>query len=382
VLGSRCCELDLTTAERLASASDPKALSALKNRGTDPAAAKAVAGQFAALLMQNVMQGGDGAAMPIAGAGIGGNIVSELFASTISKAAASGDKLGLADMLFRSIEAKQQAAAAGNDGNQVPGNSAATHTDQRGPRGNAAVGGFPLGPYWHSNGLRPLAAVARNKDSGSPNRGDAGLNATSVAGQSAAALPGKAPLPTNGSILSASLTSDASPRSSAPSGQVRSFARQLRPALVEASRQLGVSPRILLAHAALETGWGRSVVGNNLFGIKAGASWPGTEVTTLTHEQEEGERVSRMAAFRAYPSVDASVQDYVALIGGSSRYQGLIGLGDDVRAYARGLIAGGYATDTDYGRKLEAVAADAAAAFGTPSQPAPLGLFATPGPIE
>ncbi len=383
MLGSRCCELDLTTAERLASASDPKALSTLKNRGNDPAAAKAVAGQFAALLMQNVMQGGDGAAMPIAGGGIGGNIVSELFASTISKAAASGDKLGLADMLFRSIEAKQQAAAAGNDGNQVPGKSAtATHTDQQGSHGNAAVGGFPLGPYWHGNGLRPLADVARNKDPGSPSGGDAGLNATSVAGRSAAALPGTAPLSTNGSILSASLTSDASPRSSAPSGQVRSFARQLRPALVEAGRQLGVSPRILLAHAALETGWGRSVVGNNLFGIKAGASWPGTEVTTLTHEQEEGERVSRMAAFRAYPSLDASVQDYVALIGESSRYQGLIGLGDDVRAYARGLIAGGYATDTDYGRKLEAVAADAAAAFGTPSQPVRLGLFATPGSIE
>ena len=143
-----------------------------------------------------------------------------------------------------------------------------------------------------------------------------------------------------------------------------------------------MSPRILLAHAALETGWGRSVVGNNLFGIKAGASWQGPEVTTLTHEEETGERVSRMAAFRAYPSLDASVQDYVSLIGGSSRYQGLMGLGDDIGAYARALIAGGYATDTNYGRKLEAVAADAAAAFGTPSQPAPLGLFATRGPIE
>lgn len=89
-----------------------------------------------------------------------------------------------------------------------------------------------------------------------------------------------------------------------------------------------------------------------------------------------------MAEFRAYPSLDASVQDYVALIGGSSRYQSLIGLGDDVEAYARALIAGGYATDTDYGRKLEAVAADAAAAFGTPTGPAHLDLFTTPGSLE
>ncbi len=147
--------------------------------------------------------------------------------------------------------------------------------------------------------------------------------------------------------------------------------------LLEAGRQLGISPRILLAHAALETGWGRAVVGNNLFGIKAGASWQGAQVRTLTHEVEDGERVSREAAFRAYPSLDASVQDYVALIGGNPRYQSLLGLGDDAAAYGRGLIAGGYATDTDYGRKLQAVADDAAAAFAAASASGRLSLFAT-----
>jgi peptidoglycan hydrolase FlgJ len=170
---------------------------------------------------------------------------------------------------------------------------------------------------------------------------------------------------------------------SAPAAaKVRFFVQQLRPMMVEAGRQLGVSPRILLAHAALETGWGRSVVGNNLFGIKAGSGWQGEQSTTLTHEVEDGQRVAREAAFRAYPSLDASVQDYVSLIGGNPRYQGLIGLGDDVEAYGRGLMAGGYATDTDYGSKLEAVAAEAAAAFGPSSEPpgvlSPLGLFATP----
>jgi peptidoglycan hydrolase FlgJ len=126
--------------------------------------------------------------------------------------------------------------------------------------------------------------------------------------------------------------------------QAQSFVRQLRPILAEAGRQLGVSPSILLAHAALETGWGRAMPGNNLFGIKAGPSWQGAQTTTLTHEVENGERVAREAAFRAYPSLDASVQDYVALIGGSPRYQSLIGLGNDAVAYGRGLVAGGYAT--------------------------------------
>jgi flagellar protein FlgJ len=376
--------LDLTTAERLASASDPKALSALKNRGNDPVAAKAVAGQFAALLMQNVMQGSDGAAMPVAGGGVGGNIVSGLFASTLSQAASSGDKLGLAHMLFRSIEAKQQ-AAAGNDGDQASGkHAAAVRADRQGAPGLGAASGFSLNPYWHGNGLRPFASVTANKNP-VPSAGAGAEPAPgSVAGHWPAAVSSNAPARMISSTVPPSSTNDTLPRSSTPPRQVQSFAHEIRPALVEASRQLGVSPRILLAHAALETGWGRSVVGNNLFGIKANASWQGEAITTATHEIEAGERVSREAAFRAYPSLDASVQDYVALIGGNPRYQGLIGAGDNVEAYGRGLVAGGYATDTDYGSKLEAVAAKAAAAFATPSEPGQLGPFAAardPGPL-
>ena len=97
--------MDLSTAERLSSATDPKGLAALKSQSSDPAAAKAIAGQFGALLMQGIMQGGDGTAMSVAGDGVGGNVVSALFASTIAQAARSGDKLGLADMLFRAMEA-------------------------------------------------------------------------------------------------------------------------------------------------------------------------------------------------------------------------------------------------------------------------------------
>ena len=55
----------------------------------------------------------------------------------------------------------------------------------------------------------------------------------------------------------------------------RPSTQKLMPLLQKAGQQLGVSPKILLAQAAIETGWGRSVVGNNLFGIKAGSSWTG-----------------------------------------------------------------------------------------------------------
>ncbi len=372
--------MDLATAQRLISAADPKSLAALKQQGTDPAAAKAAAGQFAALLVQNVMQGSDGTALPVAGDDTGGNIVSGLFANAISQMAASGDKLGLADLLFRSIEEKQRLAGDGAKAPPAgappgaPGNFRALRSHQ--------AQGFALRPYWQQGGGRPL--VLATPDSTRPATGPAAAAAMAAPGRLGTAWPSNASAAASGSASSPVGAGDDLGGSSSPAAKVQSFVHQLRPMMVEAGRQLGVSPRILLAHAALETGWGRSVVGNNLFGIKAGTTWQGDQFTTLTHEVEEGQRVARDAAFRAYPSLDASVQDYVALIGGNPRYQGLIGLGDDAEAYGRGLMAGGYASDTDYGSKLEAVAAEAAAAFAEPGPPGPpgplppFGLFATP----
>jgi flagellar protein FlgJ len=50
------------------------------------------------------------------------------------------------------------------------------------------------------------------------------------------------------------------------------------------------------------------------------------------------------------------VQDFVAMVKNSTRYQAALGKGDDAAGYARALISGGWATDIDYVRKLEAVA--------------------------
>ena len=130
------------------------------------------------------------------------------------------------------------------------------------------------------------------------------------------------------------------------------------PLLQKAGQQLGVSPKILLAQAAIETGWGRSVVGNNLFGIKAGSSWSGQKVDAATHEYENGQLISITDAFRAYPNAEASVADMASLIGNSSRYKAAVGAGDNAAAYTLGLLAGGWATDIDYVHKLQSVASD------------------------
>ena len=162
------------------------------------------------------------------------------------------------------------------------------------------------------------------------------------------------------------------PASSAPAANSQAlttsrddFISQLRPHAEQAARELGVDPNALLAQAALETGWGRSVPCNaqgecsfNLFGIKAGSQWSGATVNVPTLEFEDGIPVRKVERFRAYDSPADSFRDYAALIRDSSRYASARGAGDNVEAFATALQQGGYATDPHYAQKIAAVASE------------------------
>lgn len=141
------------------------------------------------------------------------------------------------------------------------------------------------------------------------------------------------------------------------------FITRLWPCAEEAGRELGIDPRNLLAQAALETGWGKSLPcdagGNtsfNLFGIKAGDSWNGDSVSVRTLEFEGGVPVPRQAKFRAYDSVEDSFRDYVALLRDNPRYADALNTGSDANAFATGLQRGSYATDPAYAQKISAIA--------------------------
>ena len=134
-----------------------------------------------------------------------------------------------------------------------------------------------------------------------------------------------------------------------------------------AASQLGVDPNALVAQAALETGWGRSVPSQsggsssfNLFGIKAGSNWEGATTNVPTLEFEEGVAVRRVERFRAYDSPADSFSDYARLIGNNPRYENARGAGGDVATFASALQDGGYATDPNYAQKVVAVADEVA----------------------
>lgn len=152
-------------------------------------------------------------------------------------------------------------------------------------------------------------------------------------------------------------------RTSEP-GSREAFLESILPAARKAAETLGVSPKAVLAQAALETGWGRSVPraadgssSHNLFGIKANERWRGPRVEQMTTEFVNGQAQRQVESFRAYGSPADSIADHARLLANSPRYAAVRGTGDDIAAYGMALQRGGYATDPQYARKLEAVAA-------------------------
>ncbi|MDY6957481.1 MAG: glucosaminidase domain-containing protein [Pseudomonadota bacterium] len=94
-----------------------------------------------------------------------------------------------------------------------------------------------------------------------------------------------------------------------PPNSPKAFIGALWPHAQRAAEDLGVSPKVLLAQAALESGWGKRQIRHpdgrtrfNLFGIKAGRSWDGERVRVSTLEYTGTVSERRLEQFRAYDS--------------------------------------------------------------------------------
>ncbi|AEF99470.1 flagellar assembly peptidoglycan hydrolase FlgJ [Methylomonas methanica] len=140
------------------------------------------------------------------------------------------------------------------------------------------------------------------------------------------------------------------------------FMSQLLPHARQAADELGVDANVLLAQAALETGWGKSVIKNsqgessfNLFNIKADKSWQGQQNQVSTLEYENGVARKEMAGFRSYGSYKQSFDDYVKFIKSNPRYSEALKKADNPAQYVRELQKAGYATDPRYAEKIMSI---------------------------
>ncbi|THF64450.1 flagellar assembly peptidoglycan hydrolase FlgJ [Pseudothauera rhizosphaerae] len=146
----------------------------------------------------------------------------------------------------------------------------------------------------------------------------------------------------------------------APSGK-EAFVREIWPHAQAVSRETGIPARFIVAHAALETGWGEKILHHadgrssyNLFNIKAGSAWQGETVSRTVKEYAGGTSYSEQARFRSYGSYTEAFRDYARLLSDSPRYAGVLGQ-TDAAGFARGLQQAGYATDPRYAAKLAGV---------------------------
>jgi len=140
------------------------------------------------------------------------------------------------------------------------------------------------------------------------------------------------------------------------------FVRELWPHAQRAADELGTTPELLLAQAALETGWGQHMIRGqdgrnsfNLFGIKADAQWQGARALTDTVEFTDGLMRRERAPFRAYDSLAGSFSDYVDFLKRNPRYREALEQAADAPAFARALSEAGYATDPDYHGKIQRI---------------------------
>ncbi len=137
------------------------------------------------------------------------------------------------------------------------------------------------------------------------------------------------------------------------------FIADLWPHAQSGAKALGVSADVLIAQAALETGWGKRMIhdqrgGNafNFFGIKADARWQGDKVSVSTVEYSDGIARHERASFRAYSSMAESMDDYVSFLQQNPRYQQALEQANSAEHFLQELQHAGFATDPAYAEKI------------------------------
>ena len=125
-----------------------------------------------------------------------------------------------------------------------------------------------------------------------------------------------------------------------------------------ATREYGVPIIMIIVQGGLESGWGtaqKMMQHNAMFGIKAFKGWAGKKYDALTWENYGKGDVQVTQPFRAYDSIQESINDYANLIANSGLYK-------DAKPYLQSdplralqIVGKIYATDQKYVAKVTAL---------------------------
>ena len=156
----------------------------------------------------------------------------------------------------------------------------------------------------------------------------------------------------------------------------KEFIKQYKPFALETERKTGISHLFILAQAALESGWGKSVPGNMFFGVKAGKDTPADKKQLLTTTEILSSpnlkhlfplviSVKMLSSgkykytvkdwFRKYDTPEECFTDHAQFFFKNKRYTKALLVRSDPYKFAEEVAKAGYATATNYADSLKKV---------------------------
>jgi len=154
----------------------------------------------------------------------------------------------------------------------------------------------------------------------------------------------------------------------------KEFIKQYKPFALETERKTGISHLFILAQAALETGWAKSVPGNMFFGVKATKNTPNekkqllrtTEVLTTPNEKSKFPEVISVTKrtdgkylyvvrdwFMKYDTPEECFTNHAQFFFKNKRYAKALEVKADPCKFAEEVAKAGYATAPNYAESLK-----------------------------
>ena len=156
----------------------------------------------------------------------------------------------------------------------------------------------------------------------------------------------------------------------------KEFIKQYKPFALETERKTGISHLFILAQAALESGWAKSVPGNMFFGVKAGKDTPANNKQLLTTtEILSGPNLKHLFPlvisvkmlssgkykyevkdwFRKYDTPEECFTDHAQFFFKNKRYAKALEVKADPYKFAEEVAKAGYATGLNYAGSLKKI---------------------------
>lgn len=152
------------------------------------------------------------------------------------------------------------------------------------------------------------------------------------------------------------------------------FITEYLPHAKQTEEKSGISALVILAQAALESGWGDSAPGNMFFGVKASKDTPAEKkqlITTTEYLKTPDARFPEVISvtpmpngkfkykikdwFRKYDTPEECFTDHANFFISNSRYAEALKVKHDANLFADAIAKAGYATDPNYADSLKSV---------------------------